>query len=50
MCPMCESTKIEQYRSPMGKIWCNDCLFSVENKEINNPFIREIKKENGDKK
>jgi len=43
-CPICKSTNINQFRTPVGKIWCSDCLFSVERKEINNPFIKKIKK------
>ena len=42
-CPKCNSTDINQYRKPTGKIWCSnpECGFSVPNKEIDNPFINE---------
>lgn len=38
-CPKCGSENISQLRQLTGPIWCNDCGFRVENKEINNPFI-----------
>ncbi len=38
ICPVCESTKINQYRHPTGKIWCGECDFSAPHKEIDNPF------------
>ena len=38
-CPECRSENIGQYRMLTGKIWCNDCGFSVPNKEVHNPFL-----------
>jgi hypothetical protein len=38
-CPNCKSENINQYRMPTGKIWCTDCNFTVDNKEVYNPFI-----------
>jgi hypothetical protein len=38
-CPKCGSIDISQYRNPKGAIWCNNCLYSVQNKEDYNPFI-----------
>lgn len=37
-CPLCKSTSIDQYRMPTVKIWCMDCGFKEDYKEINNPF------------
>ena len=48
-CPKCNSTKIAQYRSITGPIWCIDCQFRVNQKELNNPFIvKEITCESSD--
>ena len=38
-CPKCGSTKISQYRMITGPIWCENCNYRVEQKEIYNPFI-----------
>lgn len=38
-CPKCGSEKVCQFRMPTGPIWCADCGFHVEHKEIFNPFI-----------
>ena len=38
-CPKCGSESINQLRQLTGPIWCNDCKFRVENKEIKNPFV-----------
>lgn len=40
-CPECNSLKINQYRMPVGKIWCTDCNYFVSHKERFNPFISE---------
>ena len=37
-CPKCYSTNINQFRMPTGAIWCENCGFRVEQKEIYNPF------------
>jgi len=42
MCPKCESINVGQYRMPTGKIWCDDCGFSVPQKELGNPFITKV--------
>jgi hypothetical protein len=42
-CPECGSSRIEQYRSPYGPMWCLDCGFRVEDKTaIPNPFMEEV--------
>ena len=38
-CPKCKSNRINQYRTPVGPIWCEDCGYRVEHKEKENPFI-----------
>lgn len=38
-CPICKSSNINQYRMMTGAIWCNDCNYTVEQKEKYNPFI-----------
>ena len=45
-CPKCGSTNIGTYRMPTGAIWCNDCNYRVEHKEIDKSFFIE----NDDKK
>lgn len=39
-CPRCGSTSINQFRMPTGAIWCVNCGFRVEQKELGNPFIQ----------
>jgi uncharacterized Zn finger protein (UPF0148 family) len=39
-CPRCGSTNINQYRMTTGPIWCAECGFRAEHKEIENPFER----------
>ena len=41
-CPKCGSTHIDQYRMVTGAIWCVDCKYRVEQKEVYNPFAIEI--------
>lgn len=41
-CPKCNSTNISQYRMMTGPIWCNDCGFRVEQKELDHSFIVQI--------
>jgi hypothetical protein len=38
-CPKCKSPNISQYRSPTGPIWCKDCSYRVEHKEIDKSFV-----------
>ena len=41
-CPICGSSRIEQYKMPYGEMWCLDCGFRVEDKSvIPNPFFVE---------
>lgn len=40
-CPKCESVNISQYRTPKGPIWCNDCGYRVEQKEIDKSFFED---------
>jgi len=42
-CPKCKSTKIAQYRTMTGAIWCMDCQFREPEKEKRNSFIVPIK-------
>lgn len=42
-CPKCNSTHIGQYRMLTGSIWCNECNFEVDHKEINNPFLKDTR-------
>ena len=38
-CPECNSKRIDQFRTPVGPMWCGDCGFRIENKEHKpNPF------------
>lgn len=37
-CPICKSKNINQYRQPVGEVWCVNCGFSSPKKEIYNPF------------
>ena len=39
-CPKCYSENIDQFRMPIGAIWCNDCGFKIAQKEVYNPFIK----------
>ncbi len=41
-CPECGSDQVNQFRSPMGEIWCGVCNFKVPHKEIENPFVHEV--------
>jgi len=38
-CPKCGSEKIDTFRMPYGAIWCEECKFGAEHKEIENPFV-----------
>ena len=38
-CPKCSSTNIGQERRMIGPIWCIDCGFRVEQKEIDKSFL-----------
>jgi len=39
-CPNCKGKIIDQYRSPFGPMWCVECGFMVEDKNVkDNPFI-----------
>ena len=49
-CPKCESKNINQYRMMTGKIWCEDCGFSVPNKEKFNPFVEKTNENNSFRK
>lgn len=40
-CPRCRSKNIDQYRTPTGPIWCNDCGLEVDHKETFNPFVED---------
>lgn len=41
-CPICGSSRIEQYKMPYGEMWCLDCGFRVEDKNVvPNPFFAE---------
>ena len=45
-CPECKSTHINQYRTIVGKMWCNDCDFKVDQKELpGNPFLPQLPEE-----
>lgn len=41
-CPKCGSTNIGQFRMMEGAIWCEECKFKVEQKQIDNPFLCEF--------
>lgn len=42
-CPNCGGTsKIGQYRMPTGAIWCDNCGFRVEHKEVDKSFFVEV--------
>jgi len=38
LCPKCGSSNICQYRMPTGAMWCGDCSFKVEEKQIDHSF------------
>lgn len=40
-CPKCSSQNVKQHLSSTGIMWCDNCKFTIENKEdlLNNPFI-----------
>ena len=38
VCPKCGSRHIDQFRMLTGSIWCMDCGYTVENKEIDHSF------------
>jgi hypothetical protein len=41
-CPKCGSSQLEQYRMPYGPMWCKDCFFRIEEKNVTpNPFYVE---------
>ena len=43
-CPECGSVEINQYRMPMGPMWCMKCGFRVEDKNaVPNPFVEAAK-------
>ena len=44
-CPKCSSGNVCQYRQPTGPIWCGDCGYRVEQKEINNGWKQFFKEE-----
>ncbi|MBN1366192.1 MAG: hypothetical protein JW976_15420 [Syntrophaceae bacterium] len=45
-CPKCGSTNLNQYRMPYGPMWCMDCAFRIEDKNITpNPFYAEDEKQ-----
>jgi uncharacterized Zn finger protein (UPF0148 family) len=48
-CPKCGTDKIDQYRMPYGAIWCGNCNYRVEHKEIKNPFVTIVKEKKNDK-
>ena len=35
-CPKCGSSNVGQYRCMTGPIWCEDCGYRIEQKELNN--------------
>jgi transcription initiation factor TFIIIB Brf1 subunit/transcription initiation factor TFIIB len=41
-CPKCQSKNVGQYRSPVGPIWCRDCGYRVEQKELDKSFFVDI--------
>jgi uncharacterized Zn finger protein (UPF0148 family) len=47
-CPKCGSTKIGQYRMTTGSIWCNDCNYRVEQKELDDSFVIKEREKNND--
>jgi len=40
-CPKCGGSRINQFRTIVGSIWCEDCNFGVSHKEDFNPFLVE---------
>lgn len=38
ICPICGSRNIDELREIYGPIWCNDCGYRVEKKEIFDEF------------
>ena len=39
-CPKCGSTELDQYRMPYGPMWCMDCDYRIEDKNVTpNPFF-----------
>ena len=44
-CPKCNSGNVGTYRMPTGAIWCIDCGYRVEHKEIDRSFFTEYDKE-----
>jgi len=38
-CPECGSEEIGQFRMMTGPVWCCECDYKIEQKEIFNPFI-----------
>jgi uncharacterized Zn finger protein (UPF0148 family) len=40
-CPECFSKNVNQFRTPTGSIWCNDCGHRVEQKELDKSFFTE---------
>lgn len=46
ICPKCGSSNIGQYRMITGPIWCSDCGYRVEKKEIDKSFYKHRNKAN----
>ena len=38
-CPNCNGTNIGQQRRMEGPIWCNDCNYTIKNKQTDKSFI-----------
>jgi len=49
-CPKCGSSNVGQYRCMTGPIWCEDCGYRIEQKELNNGSKKFFVKEDSDKK